>query len=235
MAAQQGFDPRPPDRRRPASWDDQPVWQEESFEEPPLVAAPPVAPRAIYPGRARRRARRSTGCLLAFGILSILLVGGLVMLLLAGTMVVQPMIRDAAVAEIRTNLRGEMERQIDAQIGDSQRGELVISQDEINDRLSGGADLGPISGATVEISPDGLLVRLRAYGVDGTYRARVVDQDGSVAIIGTPMEGPLAYIMPEGDLERAVNEELAAAISQAGYYVEQVATAEGAITLTLAQ
>jgi hypothetical protein len=158
-----------------------------------------------------------------------------VALLLVATMIVQPMIREAAVDEIGSGVREEVTRQIDTQLGEALSGEVVISEAEINERLSGDVDLGPISAASVEITSEGLLVHLRAYGLDGSYRAQVVDQDGSVAIVGSPMEGPLAYLMPEGELEEAVNVALAAALSDAGYHVEQVATAEGAITLTLAQ
>ncbi|HUG13916.1 MAG TPA: hypothetical protein VMM78_02765 [Thermomicrobiales bacterium] len=231
-AARQGFDPRPPERRRPSARDEQAAWEPDEPRPMPRAAASPPAARAARP---RRRGSSRSGCLLAFGIASILLVGGLLALLLAATMIVQPMIRDAAVAEIGGGVRDEVTRQIDTQIGDALSGDVVISEDDINEQLAGNVDLGPITDVTVQITPEGLIVRLRAYGVDGSYRAQVLDQDGSVVITGSPMEGPLAYMLSDRDLEEAVNDALAAAISDAGYYVEQVAVAEGAITLTLAQ
>jgi hypothetical protein len=238
ISAQQGFDPRPPDRRQPPTWDEEPAWESDTpFPEQPVAREPRRQSLASYsdgPINSQRRPARA-GCLLAFGITSVLLVGGIVLLVLASTFVVQPMIRDAAVAQISTGVRDEVTRQIDSQIGDSLSGNIVISEDEINQRLATGIELGPISGASVQITPEGLVIRLRAYGVDGTYRAQVLDQNGSIAIVGSPMEGPLSYVMPEGDLENAVNAELAAALSDAGYFVEQVAVADGTITLTLSQ
>lgn len=246
VSAQQGFDPRPPERRVPlsqpapaayASHSADTAWEDDDVQEPYPAPVDRNAYAAAYTPRAGRTRRRSSrnGCLLAFGVFSVLLVGGLVALLLAATMIVQPRIRDAAVADIGDGVRDEVARQITTQIGDSASGDIVISEQEINERLDGQVDLGPLSSANVQITPEGLLIELSAYGLNGSYRAQVVDQNGSVAIVGSPMQGPLAYIMPEGDIEDAVNAALATALSDAGYYVEQVATAQGAITLTLAQ
>jgi hypothetical protein len=172
---------------------------------------------------------------LAFGFASLLAVGALVVLLLVATLVVQPLVRDAAVDDLRQGVRSEVSRQIGAQLGEAPSGEIVLSQEELNRRLASSGRLGPISAATVEIAPDGLIVRLRAYGVDGTYRAQVEERAGSVALSGSPMEGPLAYLLPEGELEEAVNAELAAALAEAGYSVDAVALTDGAIILSMAQ
>jgi hypothetical protein len=205
--------------------------------------APEPEPEAYYdppPARGRtrqpsRRARGRHGCLLAFGLASLLAVGALVLLLLAATMVVQPMIRDAAVDDLRQGVRSEVSRQITTQIGEAPGGEIVLSQDELNRRLANSGSLGPISDVGVTITPEGLVVRLRAYGVDGTYQATVEEQAGSVVLSGSPMEGPLALLLPEGDLEEAINAELATALAESGYYVNDVAMRDGAIVLQMAQ
>jgi hypothetical protein len=181
------------------------------------------------------QSKRRNGCLIALGIASVAIVGMLVLLLLTATMVVQPMIRDAAVDEVRQGVRHEVSRQITTQFGEAPAGEIVLSEAELNQRLAGESDLGPISSVNVRITSDGLVVNLRAYGVDGTYRAQVHSENGSVRLVGSPMEGALGLLVPEGDLEDAVNSEIALALSDAGYYVDDVTMTDGALILRMAQ
>lgn len=192
---------------------------------PPLVAAP--RPQ-------RRRRTPSTGCLLALAFIASAIVLLVVGLLLVSQAVIQPMVRDRAVAELRDGIRDEVATQVTGQLGAESTGAVVITEGELNQRLAG-ADLAPLDAVAVEITPAGLVVALEAYQLSGTYHAEVVEQDGAVALRGGDVSGPLALVIPDGELEAAVNAEIAAALSDAGYVVDAVALEDGAMTLTVLQ
>ncbi len=124
-------------------------------------------------------------------------------------------------------------RKLDVVPGRVNQFEVTITEQEINERVNARGNLGPIDDLQVHITPEGLLVDLSAYGFDGTYRAAIVERDGSVALDGGSLDGPLAYAVSDGDLEQAINRELAVALSAAGYRVAGVTLGDGALTLAL--
>lgn len=210
-----------------AVWEGDPELPE--FQEPSF--APP--PRTLRRGPRRRR-RRLPGCLPLLGLGAIAAVGGLLLLLLTSNMLVKPLVRDAAIDGIQDGVRREVQEQIATQLADEPSGEVTISEAELNDRIAT-SDLGPIDQVTVRITPEGLVVSLEAYHLSGEYQANVLEQDGSLVIDsgGGEMSGPLSYVVPAGELEAAVNSEVAAALSESGYTIESVALEDGVMTLRL--
>lgn len=181
--------------------------------------------------RRSQSRRRPHGCLIGIGVLGLVIVGLLVAGLLASTYVVKPIVRDAAVSDLRSGVRDEVSAQIATQIVDAPEGEIVITDDEINQRLDSSGDLGPIDDVEITISPDVIRVDLRAYGLSGTYQSVVRAENGSVVLDGGSLEGPLAYVIPNDELAEATNAEIAAALSDAGYRVESATMQDGAIAL----
>lgn len=166
-------------------------------------------------------------------MLSLVIVALLVAGLLASTYVVKPMVRDAAVTDLRTGVRDGVSAQIATQIVDAPEGEIIITDDEINQRLAAGGNLGPIDDVTVTIAPDVITVDLSAYGLSGTYQSSVRAENGSVVLDGGTLDGPLGFVIPNDDLADAANAEIAAALSAAGYRVEEATMQDGAIALTV--
>ena len=195
-------------------------------------AAVPV--RATQRTTARRGGRgRGRGCLLGLGAFGVLLFALTVAALLVANWYIKPMVRDAAVADLREGVQSEVAIQINSQIQDAPTGEVVISQTEINQRIDATGNLGPIDDVDVVITPAGLEVALAAYGLSGDYDAQVVERDGAIALEGGSLDGPLAFVVPDGDLESAVNSEIAAALASSGYRVDSVALGDGELTLVL--
>lgn len=161
-----------------------------------------------------------------------LTIGGVAAWLLI-TQVVQPWVGDLAINGIRDGIREAVHDRIATEVGLDSSGEVTITDQEITDRLQSRGNLGPIDDIQVHITPDGLTVDLSAYGVSGTYRAAVVEQDGSLALTNGHLDGALAYALPEGELESGINRELAAALAAGGYRVDDVTLGDGALTLAL--
>lgn len=180
-------------------------------------------------------ARGGSGCLLALLLGGSAIAGLVLAAYLAMTFYVKPMVRDATVADLRDGVSSEVSQQISEQLAGAPQGEIVISEAEVNERLDATGNLGPLDTVDVSITPGGIEVALGAYGLEGTYQAQVVEENGSVALTSGSLDGPLALVVPDGELEAAVNREIAAAIAAAGYQVEQVALSDGAVTLVLAQ
>lgn len=224
------FQPRRPPAREPApadQWDDIRPRPDVPFSE-----ATSVWPGKALASRSRSR-RRPHGCLIAFGIASIVIVALLVAALLTSNYIVKPMVRDAAVGDLRSGVRDEVNAQIATQIVDAPEGEVVITDDEINQRLASSGDLGPIDEVRITIAPDVITVDLSAYGLSGTYQTVIRAENGSVVLDGGKLDGPLAYVIPDNELTDATNAEIAAALSEAGYRVEAATMQEGAIALTV--
>ncbi len=69
--------------------------------------------------------------------------------------------------------------------------------------------------------------------MSGTYRAQVVEVDGAVSIRNGSLSGPLSYVIPVGELERAANEAIIGSLVATSLRVTDVTLAEGEIVLTL--
>jgi hypothetical protein len=185
------------------------------------------------PPAGRRRRGRPHGCLIAFAFAGIVVVALLVAGLLASTYIIKPMVRDAAVTDLRAGVRDEVSSQIATQIENAPEGEIIITDDEINQRLAAGGDLGPIDDVTITIAPDVITVDLSAYGLSGTYESVIRAENGSVVLDGGSLSGPLSFVIPNNDLADATNTEIAAALSEAGYHVESATMQDGAIALVV--
>ncbi|HYI15321.1 MAG TPA: hypothetical protein VEX37_08020, partial [Thermomicrobiales bacterium] len=199
-----------------------PGWTDEHGRQPaePFDDTGAWSGPVVTPGRPRRK-RRPHGCLIAFGVLSIVVVGLLVAALLASTYIVKPMVRDAAVTDLQAGVRDEVSSQLAAQIvEDAPEGEIIITDDEINQRLASTGDLGPIDDVTITIAPDVITVDLSAYGLTGTYQSVIRAENGSVVLDSGSLDGPLGFVIPGDELAEAANAEIAAALSAAGYRVE---------------
>jgi hypothetical protein len=221
-------------RRRPAIAEPAPAWDEPAQAAAPPVAAPPefaatgawTAPAAQH---GRRRRGRPHGCLIAFAFAGIVVVGLLVAGLLASNYIIKPMVRDAAVTDLRAGVRDE----VSSQIANAPEGEIIITDDEINQRLAASGDLGPIDDVTITIEPDVITVDLSAYGLSGTYESVIRAENGSVVLDGGSLSGPLSFVIPNNELADATNTEIAAALSEAGYHVESATMQDGAIALVV--
>jgi hypothetical protein len=141
-------------------------------------------------------------------------------------------VRDAAVTDLRTGVRDEVNAQIADQIADAPEGDIVITDDEINQRLAAG-DLGPIDEVTITIAPDVMTVDLSAYGLHGTYQSVIRAENGTLVLDSGSLDGPLAFVIPDGELTDATNAEIAAALAAAGYRVESATMQDGAIALSV--
>jgi hypothetical protein len=198
------------------------------------TATAPFAAPALPAGRSARRPRprraRPFGCLTA---LALLLVAGLAGALALGNFVVKPYVRDAARDHLTTGVQSEVARQLSTQVGDLPDGQVTLTDADVNQRIQQTGDLGPLDDVSVAFTPSGIEVSLRAYGLNGSYHATPRVVDGSLRLEGGALDGALGYVVPAGDLERIVNDELAAALSNAGYTVHDITLGQGQIVLAV--
>jgi hypothetical protein len=184
--------------------------------------------------RARSGDRRQYGgCALALGIVAIMAVAGLVGLLALSNFVIKPMVRDAAVREIQSGVRVDVQDEIETQLDDAPDGDVTVTEAEINEQISASDDLGPLNDIGVTLNESGIEVQLRAYGISGAYHVTPRVENGVVVLEDGDVSGPLSLVVPTADLESALNQELAAALQASGYEVDQLALGEGFLTLTL--
>ena len=228
---------RMPPARRSARQPAEPPGREPAW---PATADAPLFERTRawqgqVAGERPRASRKRRGALIALGLASVVVVGTLVVLLLASAYVVKPIVREAAVADLRAGVRDEVSTQIATQIADAPAGEVVITDDEINQRLDDAGQLGPIDDLMLTITPEGLVVDLSAYGLSGTYQSVIRVENGAVVLDRGSLDGPLALVIPNGELADAANAEIAAALSEAGYRVESATMQAGAIVLAVSQ
>jgi hypothetical protein len=196
---------------------------------PPAPLPPP--PVLTSAGRTRRRSRWP----LWLGVAAFGLVGVLVALLLIVNLVVKPRVGDAAATGISRGVRSEVRAQLATQVGQKPTGKVVITEADVNQRIASSGNLDPIDDVSVDVTPSGLDVELHAYGLGGTYHATLVSQNGTVALQGGSLDGPLSYVVPSGELTTAVNEQIASALADAGYQVDGVTSDDNQIILTVQQ
>jgi hypothetical protein len=194
--------------------------------------------RTLPSGRSRSRSRRrggrnGRGCLTALAALALVLVVGLVALLALGSFVVKPYVRHAASDNLRSGVKSEVTRQLSTQVGALPDGQVTITDADVNQRIAQNGDLSPIDDVAVAFTPSGVDVSLRAYGLDGTYHATPRVVDGSLRLVGGALDGALGYVVPAGDLESIVNDQLAVSLRDAGYTVNDITLEQGQIVLSV--
>ena len=167
--------------------------------------------------------------LLVLLILAALLAAGL---LAATELYVKPRIRDLATTDLRSSVRNEVRTTIDDQLQFAPSGEVVITDADVNQRLDD-APLGLLDSVDVHITPQGMEVALSAWGLDGTYTADLVARDGSVALDGGDISGPLGLVVPDGELAATANNEISSALADAGYVITELTLEAGQMTLIL--
>lgn len=167
-------------------------------------------------------------------LLVLLIIAGLLAagLLAAAEFYVKPRIRDLAVTDLRGGVRDEIRTEIDAQLQQAPTGSIVITEGDLNQRLDD-VPLGMLDSVDVQITPQGLEVSLSAWGLSGTYDADLVARDGSVAVEGGNVDGPLGLVVPDGELAAVANDEISAALADAGYVVTSISLEDGQMTLQL--
>jgi hypothetical protein len=112
---------------------------------------------------------------------------------------------------------------------------LVITQQQINDRITANADsLGPLSDVKVQITDQQFIVAFSAYGLSGRYQGQVVMRDGNPVVTNGHVTGALGLVVPTNQVESAFNKEIASAVTQAGVQVSSVSLQAGEMVLTLA-
>lgn len=196
------------------------------------------SPRSADERRPRRRFPLA-GCLVALGIVATTAAVAVVVFLVASNLWIKPMVRDAAAEEIRAGVGQEVADQIathasqSAEAGEPVAGEITITEAEINERIDATGDLGPFDDVSVDLDDGGVTVKLRAYGVSGTYDADVRAENGTLVLAGGDIDGPLGLLAPTSDLEQAVNEEIAASLLDAGYRVDAVSVLDGALVVVV--
>lgn len=204
-----------------------------AFTRAALAADGPPVAYAVAPERAPRRRARRGGCLTALAALALVVVAGLVAALALSSFVVKPLVRGAAGDDIRQGVRVEVASQLSTQVGGLPDGRVTVTDDDVNQRIAQVGDLGPLDDVRVGFTPAGIVVRLSAYGLSGDYTATPRVVDGSVQLAGGAIGGALGYVVPAGDLEQIVNEQIAAALAGAGYTVRDIALGDGQMVLTV--
>lgn len=192
-------------------------------------------------------ARRMLGCLAVVVLTAVLIVAGVSVL---SSEVIRPYVGE----QIAERLGGEDAPQ--TQPGDSSppqaaqqvpvptvaiptiapgTSQLVITDDQLNQRIRENiGKLQPLDSASVEITPDGLTVRMTAYGVDGTYSGDVVARDGQVVVTNGRIDGPLGWVVPTEPIESALNQQVRAVLDQSDVQVSGVTLQEHQMTVALA-
>jgi hypothetical protein len=175
----------------------------------------------------------------AVGILATTVAVAIVVFLISSNLFIKPMVGDAAAGQIRESVHQEVTDQLatyttdNGTNGDPPDGEITITQDEINQRIAEAGDLGPFSDVSVQLVDDGVLVKMSAYGLHGSYHAALRAEDGSLVVDGGKVDGPLGLVAPSDQLEQTINEALATSLLDAGYRVNAVAVRDGALVVNV--
>jgi hypothetical protein len=153
---------------------------------------------------------------------------------IASENVIKPMVADRVENDINNGVQSIVGQELAAlPISIDQPQEIMISEAELNQRIAEQQDLGPLDEARAEINSDGIAVHMNAYGLSGTYRAQVGVADGRAVIRDGSISGPLGYVIPVEDLERAANQAIATSLSSSEIQVTDVTLVDGEMVLTL--
>jgi hypothetical protein len=99
----------------------------------------------------------------------------------------------------------------------------TLTEDELNQRLSAQEDaFGPADDVSVELGEGTVTVRFRAYGASGTYHGSLTTRDGVPVVADSTIDGALGWVVSSGQIDDALNREMAAVVSEQQVSVESV-------------
>lgn len=171
--------------------------------------------------------------------LAVLLVVVIAVIALAAffsTSIIKPYVGRSVNSNLQGQIGGTVPKVTPNTSGSAEAGanQLVITQQEINDRIAQNAgSFGPLSSVAVQIDQGQLVVNFSAYGMSGKYTGHVAMQNGQPVVTGGHITGMLGWFVPTNQVETAFNREIASAVNQAGVQVNSVDLRPGEMVLTL--
>jgi hypothetical protein len=184
---------------------------------------PPARPRRAP--RPRPQGNRAIGGLIAFLIVTIVVIGVATVLATGNT---SQSISDGVTGTISSLIDGTSDSDRELEIppapeepaGDTT---WVLTEQELNERIANrGTSFGPANDVTIELGEGTVTVRFHAYGVHGTYHGTLTAQDGVPVVADSRIDGALGWFVGSGDIDSVLNEEMAAAVQERDVAVESV-------------
>lgn len=183
-------------------------------------------------GTRRRTSRRRSGggaALLAWmAFIVLLVIGGIALASVIKSEVVQPYVADRVDQTIAQELGSAIPIPTLPPEALSGNESLVITQEELNRRIQENAgQLGPLQDIRAEITADEIVVHLGAYGVSGSYHARVAAENGRVIVTEGRLDGALGWFVSGDRLTSIINREVERSLNSASVSVDSVALEPG--------
>lgn len=188
--------------------------------------------------------RRALGCLAVIILTAIIIIAGIA----TYSSVLRPQLEaritagiDASRAALVGGLPGEVsipDAPVDVPtipVPSAGARQIIITEAELNQRIEANREqIKPLDSLRVAITPEAFVLQLRAFGIGGEYRGKVVAQDGQLLLTHGKVSGPLGWMLPTDPLESALNDQLRASLSSSGVIVEAVTMEQGQMTVTVA-
>lgn len=178
--------------------------------------------------RGNRESRGRSGAITALWAL-VLVVAIAVGLTLAGLLLSNTVVKPIVGRQVSSQLDQSIRETVSTQIADqpaagrgSEPQEITITEADLNARIQENGGFGPLDDLSVDVTNGGVIIDLKAYGLNGQYHADLVTEGGVVRLENGSMSGPLSLVMPTGELESTANTALAGALSESGYQIAQV-------------
>lgn len=178
------------------------------------------------------------GWLYALVALVIIVAGLIIGGMIASNEIVKPMVADRVREDLDSGIRTAVQSQVPTRVPDtagetSAAEEITVTEAEINQSIDDQGNFGPVDDINVQVQPEGVSLDLSAYGMSGTYTADLLVENGSVHLTNGNLDGPLRFVVPEGELEQIANEAMTRALMDTGYRIAQVTLGDGAIRFEL--
>jgi hypothetical protein len=114
--------------------------------------------------------------------------------------------------------------------------QVVITQEELDRQIAEHArSFAPARDVRAEIDPSGIAIRFSVYGLGGTFKARPVARDGTIALEEARVEGLLGVFLDTGELRAQLVGELQQHLAGAGVTVEAVTLERGHLVVTVSR
>ena len=106
----------------------------------------------------------------------------------------------------------------------------VLTEQELNQRVANRQDaFGPANDVRVELQDGTVLIRFRAYGVNGTYHGSLTTRDGVPVVADSRIDGPIGWVASSSDIDQMLNEEMASVVHEQQVSVESVHVRPGEV------